>query len=132
MTPKAFFRNFSFRVNVSDSVRAGRHTVPASDAPMWINVDDPIWTFDSSVDGTDYDTDGIFAVVADDWQEIFFCVREPALLNFFNPTPPYTQWDIVFALAGNHTRRAPYTLPQIEEHSQSFSLVLFQFFPRAP
>jgi hypothetical protein len=81
MAPVTFFRDFSSWIDISDSIRAGCHAVSAADAPVRIDVDNPIRAFDAGIDGTDCHTDWFFAVIAEDGQEEFSRV---GIMPFFD------------------------------------------------
>jgi hypothetical protein len=119
MTPKALLGNFASGVDVSHSVGAGCHAIPAADTTMGIDVDNAICPLDTCVDRANRDTNGIFTVVADDGKGKLLSVRIVPFFHFLNPTSPYTQRHVILALASDCTGVAADALPQIEQHGQA-------------
>jgi hypothetical protein len=71
MTPVTLLRYFFPRIDISYSIGAGGHAVPAADAPVRIDVNDSVRTLDASIDWTDGNTDWLGAVITDYRQKEF-------------------------------------------------------------
>ena len=113
VAPVTFLCNFLPWVDVPHSVRTGRHAVSAADAPVWVDINYPIRTFDAGIDRTDCHTNGVFTVIAKNGQEEFLGVRILSFFHFFDPCSPYTERNIIFTLAGQRTGIASDALSQI-------------------
>jgi hypothetical protein len=124
MAPVTFLSDLPPRVDIPYSIRTGRHAVSTADAPVWIDIDNPIRTFDAGIDRTDCHTNRLFTVIAEDRQEELLGVRILSFLHFFDPRSPYAKRNIIFTLAGQRTSIAPDALSQVDQNSQAFLLTL--------
>lgn len=111
MAPGAFLCDFFCWIDISHSVRAGRHTVPAADAPVGIDIDDSVRAYDAGIDGTDRHADWIFAVIAEDGQKEFAGVGIMPFFDSLDPDSPHTERDIILTLTGQRTRIASNAFP---------------------
>jgi len=104
-------------------VGAGGHTVPAADAAVGVDHDDPVFgPLVGGFDGTDGAADGAFAVVADNRQKGLAHIGITSFFDLFDPGAVASQGDFVLSLAGDGAGVAADTTAQIDQHSPTFLL----------
>ncbi len=92
--------------------------VLATDADIRIDDNDAVFlAFPGRPGGTDIDTVGMTAVIAQPGQEASAYVRVVALFNVFHPGPGLAQGNVEFGLAGDAAGVDAETAPDVDEHS---------------
>jgi hypothetical protein len=127
-TPKTFFDDLCQRIDIAHAVRTRSHAIPASDAPVRIDINDPVRALDRGFDRTHGHADWFCAVIADNGKGIFFGMRIGSFFHPLYPTPPDAEWNIVFTFADHSAGIASDTFAQIDQHGVAF-FIHFHDFP---
>jgi hypothetical protein len=89
MTKVAFLDDRNQRVNIPCIVRAGSETVLATDAPMLVNDDDPVFPLPGRLNRTVDHTGGVIALVAEVGKKV---TRDVGVFPLFNNLDPGTKY----------------------------------------
>ena len=134
-TPITFLSNMMQRIDVSHPIRAGGHTVSATDTPMRVDVHDAVIALIGCLHRTHGYTNRVFTIVAQNRQKMLPHRGIGSLLHLFDPGSPHAQGNGIFILTGNRTGITPDAAAKVDQKSISwfcFFQETLSFAPAAP